>query len=167
MSRIYILLILAIICFSSQSWAQPQTAEVIKQMVQSYKKDIHGPYRDIRWFCNDGSLRQPRDPCPDPPGGVQRARYKIEVEELAQSNHLYLGQILATTDQEAFWDEPFGQSRLKQYILERYLREIDDGWILRRAQYYRGAIQLEDEEAWGKQFLEWLVSDESRIQNNY
>ena len=167
MSRIYILLILAIICFSSQSWAQPQTAEVIKQMVQSYKKDIHGPYRDIRWFCNDGSLRQPRDPCPDPPGGVQRARYKIEVEELAQSNHLYLGQILATTDQEAFWDEPFGQSRLKQYILERYLREIDDGWILRRAQYYRGAIQLEDEEAWGKQFLEWLVSDENRIQNNY
>ncbi|MCB9318074.1 MAG: phosphoenolpyruvate synthase [Lewinellaceae bacterium] len=166
MHRIYIPLILVTTFFTNQIGAQPKSADAIKQMVLNYKKDVHGPYRDIRWFCKDGTIRQPRDPCPEP-GGVQRARYKDEVIDLGKTNHLYLGQILATTGQEEFWDADFGESRIKQYILERYLREIDDGWVLRRAQYYRGAIQLEDEEAWGQEFLEWLVSDDQRLLDNY
>ena len=31
----------------------------LKSNVVAYKADIRGPYKDIRWFCKDGSIRQP------------------------------------------------------------------------------------------------------------
>ena len=31
-----------------------------------------------------------------------------------------------------------------RYQLERFLMSIDNGWVNRRAQYYRGAVQVED-----------------------
>lgn len=137
----------------------------ISQMVASFKTDPRGPYRDIRWFCQDGTTVPAQQRCPKP--GVQRARYKESVEALAVSNHIFLGQILSTTDKDAFWDANYAQSRLKQYQLEQYLRAVDDGWINRRAVGYRGAFQIEDEEAWGRAFLEWLVADDERLNEHY
>ncbi len=52
---------------------------------------------------------------------------------------------------------------MKQYSLEQYLRANDGGWINRRAQFYRGAFQAEDEEAWGLAYLQWLLEDKSRL----
>jgi hypothetical protein len=92
---------------------------------------------------------------------------KDDVLALAKSNHIFLGQILATTDHSEFWDIQNGNSRLKQYQLEKYLRAIDDGWVLRKGQYYRGAFQAEDEEAWGIEFYKWLLADDTRLQSQY
>lgn len=135
-------------------------------MIERYKMDIRGPYKDIRWFCPDGSFVPPGQECPDT-GGVQRARYKDEVQALAESNHIFFGQILSTTDFEEFWDAPDFQSRLKQYQLGRYLQAVDNGWILRRGQYYRGAFQAEDEEAWGLDFLTWLLDKDEVLEKHY
>ncbi len=135
-------------------------------MIQEYKTDIRGPYKDIRWFCKDGTINQPKEPC-GAIGGFQRARYKDAVDALAKSNKIYLGQILATTSKEAFWDGPNNQSRLKQYQLEQFLRANDNGWINRRSQYYRGAYQIEDEEAWGIEFLQGLLSDTLKVKQNF
>ncbi len=146
-----------------QDQAVPPSA--IAELVQAFKTDPRGPYRDIRWFCKDGTTVPANERCPTP--GVQRARYKESVVALARTNGIHLGQILSTTDQADFWDASRAQSRLKQYQLERYLRAVDDGWILRRAQSYRGAVQVEDEEAWGKAFLEWLVTDNARLKDHY
>lgn len=148
-----------------QSVAQSTETAAITRMVDALKIDARGPYRDIRWFCRDGTTVPANQRCPEP--GVQRARYKESVEALAVSDHIFLGQILSTTDQEDFWDAAHDQSRLKQYQLEQYLRAVDDGWISRRAQSYRGALQVEDEEAWGRAFLEWLVADTDRLQEQY
>lgn len=88
----------------AQEKAVSPIAEVIKQ-IADYKNDIRGPYRDIRWFCTDGSIRAPKDPCPDNIGpGVQHARYKEAVETLGKEHHIYLGQILSYTTKEEFWD---------------------------------------------------------------
>ncbi|MEZ4990214.1 MAG: PEP/pyruvate-binding domain-containing protein [Saprospiraceae bacterium] len=125
-------------------------------MIERYKTDSRGPYKDIRWFCPDGSVIPPKEKCPET-GGVQRARYKDEVSQLAEKQHIFLGQILANTDQDEFWDAANNHSRLKQYQLEKYLRAVDDGWILRKGQFYRGAIQVEDEENWGLEFFRWLL----------
>ncbi len=92
---------------------------------------------------------------------------KDEVTTLAKTNHIFLGQILATTDNAEFWDADNGNSRIKQYALEKFLRAADDGWILRKAQYYRGAFQVEDEEAWSIAFYKWLLSDDARINSQY
>tara|TARA_R110002020_G_scaffold222413_2_gene430991 strand:- start:122908 stop:125778 length:2871 start_codon:yes stop_codon:yes gene_type:complete len=153
---------------SNQISAQQIASDVIQEQIAKYKNDLRGPYKDIRWFCTDGSVRQPKDPCPDNIGpGNQHARYKDDVEKLAVSNHIFLGQILAYTKTEAFWDAPASHSRLKQYQLDKYLRGVDDGWINRKSQFYRGAIQSEDEEAWGIDFYKWLLAKDDVIQQNY
>ncbi len=140
-------------------------AEIAK-MIQEYKQDIRGPYKDIRWFCKDGTINPPKEPCGEV-GGFQRARYKDAVEALAKSNKIYLGQILSTTSKEQFWDEANHHSRLKQYQLEQFLRANDGGWINKRAQYYRGAYQIEDEEAWGIDFLQFVLSDAQKIEKSF
>ena len=146
--------------------AQVSNPAAIKAMISKYKKDPRGPYLDIRWFCQDGSTRAARDPCPEVPGN-QHARYKAEVESLASKEHIYMGQILASVPFADFWDEGHAQSRLIQYQLERYLMSIDNGWVNRRAQYYRGAVQVEDENNWGIGFYLWLLEDTTKIQSQY
>ena len=144
------------------------TAEQLQIKISSYKNDIRGPYRDIRWFCTDGSIRQPKDPCPDNIGpGLQHARYKDEVLSIGKANHIYLGQILAYTDIDEFWDTANNHSRLKQYQLDKYLRSVDNGWINQKGQFYRGSVQVEDEEAWGIAFYKWLLAKDEVLEANY
>lgn len=139
--------------------AEAQTSDpaAVQSMIERFKTDVRGPYKDIRWFCPDGSVIPPKEKCPQA-GGVQRARYKDEVSQLAAKQHIFLGQILSNTDRDEFWDASNNHSRLKQYQLEKYLRAVDDGWILRKGQFYRGAIQVEDEENWGLEFFRWLLT---------
>ena len=98
------------------AFGQPVSNEVIRARVATYKDEARGPYKDIRWFCKDGSIVMPKESCPAP-GGVQRARYKDEVVTMGNKQHLYLGQILANTPKEGFWDAQQYNSRLKQYQL--------------------------------------------------
>ncbi|APQ18066.1 phosphoenolpyruvate synthase [Maribacter hydrothermalis] len=169
LNSIYSILIIAL--FTSVTIAYSQTsvpADNIKTLVEKYKSDIRGPYRDIRWFCTDGSIRQPKDPCPDDIGpGVQHARYKDEVVALGKSNHIFFGQILAFSNNEEIWDSNNNHSRLKQYQLDKYLRLIDDGWINKKSQYYRGSVQVEDEEAWGIAFYKWILAKDSVVADNF
>ncbi|MBE0647907.1 MAG: phosphoenolpyruvate synthase [Bacteroidales bacterium] len=137
----------------------------LKEMIQRFKGDAKGPYKDIRWFCKDGTTVPGTERCPEP--GIQRARYKDEVIALGKTHHIFLGQILSTTPFDDFWDTSFNHSRLKQYQIEKYLQLNDNGWILKRARFYRGAYQAEDEEAWGADFLQWLLSNDQVVRKNY
>ncbi|NNF35693.1 MAG: phosphoenolpyruvate synthase [Saprospiraceae bacterium] len=130
----------------------------IQSLINLFKSDVRGPYKDIRWFCPDGSVIPPKEKCKDP-GGYQKARHKDEVVRLAEKHHLYFGQILKGTENKDFYDIENDHSRLKQYILGQYLQSIDDGWINRKGRYYRGAVQAEDEEDWGRSFLTFALDD--------
>ena len=148
--------------------ASAQLAPVkIKSLVNSYKEDPRGPYYRIKWFCEDGSIRDAQNPCPDNIEGIQHASFKESALALRKSNHLYFGEILAGADEKDFLDKKNNYSRLKQYQLNRYLFSVDDGWILEKAQYYRGAFQSEDEEAWGKSFFESVLKNDDFIDSNY
>lgn len=139
----------------------------MKKKVEEYKKDSRGPYKDIRWFCPDGSFVAPKDTCKQE-GGFQRARYKDElVMEVWNKHKLYLGQILKGTDKEEFLDKDRRFRRAKHYLIEHYLTNVDDGWIHQKSQFYRGAVQSEDESEWGKEFLEWIFSNAQYKQQNY
>ena len=148
------------------SYSQEVDNAELTRLVQSFKKDERGPYQAIRWFCPDGTVLPPQQRCPQP-GGIQHALHKDVLQKIAKGNKIYLGQILAGTPFPEFLDSNNQNSRLKQYQVEKYLQAIDDGWILRRARYYRGAFQAEDEEAWGNNFLNWLVSDDKMIVSQY
>ena len=165
----YLFLVLVLFLFYSSSFCQTKVDnDFLKEQISLFKNDIRGPYKDIRWFCTDGSIRAPKDPCPEDIGpGVQHARYKDVVVTIGKDNHIYLGQILAYTDKEDFWDVPNDHSRLKQYQLEKYLKSVDNGWILQKGQFYRGAIQVEDEEAWGIAYYKWLLAKDNVLKENY
>lgn len=138
----------------------------VSALIKRFKSDQRGPFKDIRWFCKDGSVIPPKEKCPEP-GGVQRARQKDEVVALGDKYHLFLGQILSNTPNESFWDAANQHARLKQYQIEKYLRSVDDGWIWRRAQFYRGAVQVEDEENWGVEFFQWLLRDDETWEKHF
>ena len=139
--------------------------ERVAALIDAWQDDPRGPYAGIRWFCPDGSVIPAQKRC-DEPGGLQHARLTPEARALHDVG-LYLGQILAGTDTTAFWDADDRHSRLKQYQLGTYLYAVDDGWILRRARYYRGAFQAEDEAAWGRTFLRRMLRDEGRIRSHF
>ncbi|RDY58622.1 PEP/pyruvate-binding domain-containing protein [Flagellimonas nanhaiensis] len=163
----YVIWIGSLLATQQPLLGQEVTIEQIKKRIATYKEDARGTYESIRWFCKDGSVRMPKDPCPDAIGGIQHATYKPEVVALGKSNHVFLGQILAHTDKQEFWDGTKAQSRLKQYQMGRYLMRVDDGWVNRKGQYYRGAIQIEDEQEWGIAFYKWLLARDENLRQHY
>ena len=174
MNRLYVpkknivslIFFLAFYCFILQAQEIPTT--YIKQKIDFFKENDRGPYKSINWFCKNGDVREARDPCPDNKDDArQHANYRDDTKELAKKYHLFFAEILSNTDRTQFWDEENNHSRLKQYQLNRYLESIDDGWIQRKSQYYRGAVQIEDEQSWGVEFYEKFLPRDTRITNNY
>ena len=148
--------------------AQKKSVDQIKNLITEYKEDSRGPYYRIKWFCEDGTIRDSKDPCPDKiGGGIQHASFKTSVIDLRKSNDLYFADILANTDNKEFLDEVNNFSRLKQYQINQYLMSVDNGWILRKGQFYRGATQSEDEEEWGKEFFEEILRRDDLLTSNY
>lgn len=161
------LLILSFLLFPNIH-AQKLSSSEIKTLVESYKNDIRGPYYRIKWFCEDGTIRDPKDPCPDDiGGGIQHASFKESALNLRKTNDLYFGEILASNEVYKFLDKDNDFNRLKQYQLNKYLASIDNGWVLRKGQFYRGAIQSEDEQAWGKTFFETILRDDELVTNHF
>jgi rifampicin phosphotransferase len=167
--KLRIFLLCFSLLFALQSlFAQKKADADIRKMIDNYMVDPRGPYKDIRWYCADGSYAEPKVGCAsENKKNLQRARYKDEVDALGKTNHIYLGQILSKTGYSDFWDAANRQSRMKQYMLGRFLMAADNGWVLRRGQYYRGAFQVEDEEAWGIAFFEWLLAKDDAIKQNF
>lgn len=117
--KIAILIVILISVKTGNVYGQKIGNEEIKQKVSAFKNDARGPYQQIMWFCPDGSKVKPQERCPEN-GGLQRATYIPWIETLAKSNHVFLGQILATTDYGQFLDVENQNARLKQYQLEKY-----------------------------------------------
>ncbi|QTD37708.1 phosphoenolpyruvate synthase [Polaribacter batillariae] len=168
MKNITLVYSICILLLTSTTFAQKKSNNELKKLVETYKKDIRGPYYRIKWFCKDGSIRDAKDPCPDSiGGGIQHASFKQSALAVRKTNHLFFAEILASVNTDNFLDEKNNYSRLKQYQIGQYLASIDDGWILKKGQYYRGAVQSEDEEAWGKNFYETILKDDTFLNANY
>ncbi|MBU1343181.1 MAG: PEP/pyruvate-binding domain-containing protein [Proteobacteria bacterium] len=144
------------VSISDCAQAQPENDRI--QLIQAMKKDPKGPFQAIKWFCPDGKILPAKERCQSP-GGRQHGVPKEWVGRLEQDTHIYLNMVLAGVPYEKIWDVKDRHSRIKQYALIQYLLLADDGWIYRHARYYRGAIQAEDESAWGEGFLKWLLQD--------
>ena len=56
---------------------------------------------------------------------------------------------------------------MRELALERYMTDIDNGWVLRRAQSYRGRVQVEDEEYAGNELLNQMLEDVAWSEANF
>ncbi|MEE9148709.1 MAG: PEP/pyruvate-binding domain-containing protein [Candidatus Tectomicrobia bacterium] len=124
--------------------AQPDKA-TLRAWIQEMKASPKGPFWRIRWFCNDGTILPPRAyACRPHGGGVQHGEWHKRTKQLRASGYK-IATVLAGLDVEAFTKQPDYRSTYKQIVLEQFLIALDDGWILRQARFYRGALQAEDE----------------------
>jgi len=132
---------------------------VLREWVAEMKAAPRGPFRHIRWFCNDGTIQEPREyACRDHGGGVQHGEWTDRVK-LLRAHGYYIATVFADIKPDLFLTEPDVEAMVRQMILEQFLILAEDGWILRRARYYRGALQAEDETANGRALLLEMAGD--------
>jgi len=144
-----------------------QTVGEARAIIARMQEAPRGPYSRLRWFCNDGSVRDPEPfACKAYGGGKQYAAYSADRRRLATLG-LHVGTIVAALSIDELWDPATRHSRLRELPLEKFLIDTQDGWVLRRARDYRGRVQIEDEEAAGRKLLLALLDDGAWVAENY
>ena len=124
-----------------------------RQWIEDMKVSDRGPFERIRWFCRDGSVLPPKPyACKDHGGGFQHGEWNEQAKQLRGEGY-WIANILAGSDAAEMAAKDDFVDRYAQLLIERFLVRMDNGWILRRALFYRGAIQEEDERAAARNLL--------------
>jgi hypothetical protein len=161
MQKLFTSFVVALFCMLpvlSIAAETPDNTGEYQSWIKEMKTAQRGPFSRLRWFCNDGTIHPPRSyACKDHGGGYQHGEWSRNTLELRNQGYL-LANILAGMNVREFIDEPGFADAFAQILIERFLVGADDGWILRQAQFYRGAIQEEDERAAARQLLVEMAS---------
>lgn len=135
--------------------------------INEMKEQPRGPFKRLRWFCNDGTVLPPKSyACQPHGGGRQHGQWSDATLEL-RKNGFFVGNVLAATDPLAIATKYSPEGELQALLLEQFLVDVDDGWILRKARSYRGAFQIENEQEVGLQILKALTSDSAPFDTRY
>ena len=127
-----------------------------RRWVAEMKSQPRGPFVSIKWFCRDGRVLPPRDyACAAKGQGWQHGEWSERTRTMRAQGY-EIATLLAGMDVDRAVADPTFGDRYAQWLVERFLIAADDGWILRRAQFYRGAIQEEDEREAARRLLETM-----------
>ncbi len=149
------LFILICISFSASASDSPTAASnpEYQQWIEAMKTRPRGPFKELRWYCNDGSVFPPKAyACVDHGGGYQHGAWSEQTLTLRDQGYK-IANLLAGYDPEVQLAQSGFLDGYNQLLIEKYLIAADDGWIFRRALFYRGAIQEEDERTGGRKLL--------------
>jgi hypothetical protein len=131
---------------------------VYRGWIEQMKQDPRGPFDSVKWFCKDGTVLPPAAyACQPHGGGHQHGQWSARTQELRAKGY-YVANVMAGLDAGKAVADPKFTDVYRQLLVERYLMAVDDGWIMRRALFYRGAIQEEDERAGSRALLLELAS---------
>jgi len=138
--------------------ARPSDAE-LRAWIGGFKAAPRGPFERIRWFCKDGTVLPPKAyACKNHGGGIQHGEWNQRAKDLRASGYT-VANVLASVDPKQFVGGSADLLALEQILLERFLIGYDDGWIFRGARSYRGAFQIEDEEAGAQAIVHAMLGD--------
>ncbi len=116
-----------------------------RQWIAEMKDSARGPFTAIKWFCKDGRVLAPKDyACAKKGEGWQHGEWSTRTKELRAGGYK-VATLLAGLDAKQAIAAPDFADTYAQLLVEKFLVAADGGWILRKAQFYRGAIQEEDE----------------------
>jgi len=134
----------------------PEPAAVNRQYMQwiaEMKTAERGPFKQIRWFCKDGQVLPPQPyGCAEFGGGSQHGEWSDRTQQLRAAGY-FIANFYADLDVDAFVANAAETDQFAQMLIEQFLIRADDGWILRRAQYYRGAYQEEGERSGARKLI--------------
>jgi len=158
--RILSLLLVFLVTPTLAASTPPDQAK-LRGQIEAIKKAPRGPFSQIRWFCNDGTVLPPKAyACGNHGGGVQHGQWTAEVEKLRADGYL-IANVLADLDIDPMVGAPGYSDHLNQILIEKFLIAVDDGWIFRQARYYRGALQAEDETEGARKLLLGMAGKEA------
>jgi len=143
---------------SETSSAQTQDPTVYRAWIDEMKASPQGPFGGIGWFCNDGTVRGPRAGCSGHGDGIQHGTWSERTRTLRNDGYL-VANVLADLHASQFTGPDADLDLLRQIVLERFLIGWDQGWISRGAFTYRGAYQIEDEEAGARRVVLGILED--------
>jgi hypothetical protein len=84
---------------SEEPLPDPQT---LHSWVQAMKKSPRGPFKHIRWFCNDGTIQLPQEyACKEHGGGVQHGEWTDRVKIL-RANAYFIANVFADVRAQEF-----------------------------------------------------------------
>jgi hypothetical protein len=137
----------------------PEEAAQLRSIVESMKENPRGPFERIRWFCNDGAVLPPKAyACADHGGGRQHGEWSDQTLRLRKEG-FPIANVMVALSASDFGESLAEQMHFRTLVLEQFLIDVNDGWILRKARFYRGAFQVENEEASAYEFLSRLARD--------
>ena len=138
-------------------------AEQRARWIAEMKADPRGPFAAIRWFCKDGRVLMPNDySCSSGGQGWQHGEWSDRTKQL-RSQGYKVATLLAGVDAPKAVAAPDFPDTFAQLLIEKFLIATDDGWVLRKAQFYRGAIQEEDEREAARNLLAAMAAREEWI----
>jgi hypothetical protein len=147
--------------------AVSKDVDTYRKWVGDMKEAPRGPFERLRWFCNDGTVHPPKPyPCQERGGGYQHGEWSDKTIELRAAGYK-IANVFAGLDPKALAEQADFRDAYAQMLIERYLIGADDGWILRRALFYRGALQEEDEREGARALLEYLIAQPQWIGTRY
>ena len=126
--------------------------------IEQFKQESRGPFKAVMWFCKDGSILPPKKyACSKHGGGRQYGVWNKRAQSMRDNGYLIANLFSAITP-DTFTGPNAKLDDFRQILIERFLIQVDDGWVFRRARYYRGAIQVEaEQDAAGKIILAMLA----------
>jgi hypothetical protein len=140
--------------------AQPARMDdsIYREWINAMKTAERGPFARIRWFCKDGSVLPPQPyGCLDKGGGSQHGEWSEPARALRDAGYR-IANIYSDLDIEGLMAQPLWRTELAQMLIEQFLIKTQDGWILHRARFYRGALQEEGERAGAQRLLLYLAN---------
>jgi hypothetical protein len=127
------------------------------------KSAARGPFVAIKWFCKDGRVLPPKDyDCAKKGEGWQHGDWSERTKQLRAQGY-EIANVLAGIDATAAVASADFPDRYAQLLVEKFLVATDDGWIFRKARYYRGAIQEEDEREAARSLLAAMAARDDWI----
>jgi hypothetical protein len=124
-----------------------------RRWIAEMKGQPRGPFSGIKWFCRDGRVLPPKDDAGAGTGqGWQHGEWSDRTRQI-RAQGWQIANLLAGLDVDKALADPAFADLYAQWLIEKFLIAADDGWILRKAQFYRGAVQEEDERDTARRLL--------------
>jgi hypothetical protein len=138
-----------------------------RRWVAEMKETDRGPFSAIKWFCKDGRVLGPQDyACAAKGDGWQHGEWSERTKRLRSEGYRVATLLAGIEANKAVAASDFPDF-YAQLLIERFLLAADAGWVLRKAQFYRGAIQEEDEREGARSLLLTMAAREEWIGRRY
>ena len=162
MARAAVLPVTAMLLWSTTALAATPgdagaTTPEYRRWIAEMKSATRGPFSGIRWYCKDGSSFPPTEyACAKHGGGVQHGEWSDRTKKLRTDGYK-VATLLAGVDAPKAIAAPDFPDSFAQLLVEKFLVAVDDGWIMRRALFYRGSLQEEDEREGARNLLQAMA----------